>query len=310
MAEQVPEVKQNTGGRECGMMTTAAIQGGGKTYQNMHVIFKYVKDKPDTKVRGRKSLIFDSNGEYTPEEFAKNGCPNFSPKRIALKDIRQWCRDPKITECRRIDAKSLSISEKKAALEYVIANVTDCQLVLEDINTYIMKLSNMEEIVGRIVKLRHIGVDVIISFQSVRAIEPRIFQNSRWLRLHFISDNINEVKDKVPNFQLYKIAQIMINKRFEDGDKRFFVYITGFGRKIEGPTFKIPEWEEACKRYLLLNKKEVKEHSLLNDCSEEDSRARLVKQFTDMYYDNLDKPKELEKQNIKEDGSKKDMRNI
>ena len=288
----IPEpVKQNVGGRECGMMTTAAIQGGGKTYQNMHIIAKYVVDKIDTKVRGRKSLIFDSNGEYTKEEFEKNGIPNFNPKRIALKHIRQWCRDPKITECRRIDAKSLSISEKKAALEYVIGEVNDCQLVLEDINTYIMKLSNMEEIVGRIVKLRHIGVDVVMSFQSTRAIEPRIWQNSRWVRLHFISDNIDEIKDKIPNYQLFKIAQIMINKRFEDGDKRFFVYITGFGRKIEGPTFRLLEWEEACKRYLLLKKKEVKEHAMLNECSEDESRVRLVKQYTDMYYDNPDLPK-------------------
>jgi len=39
------EVKQNVGNRECGLMTALAIQGGGKTYQNMHLIANYVKDK-------------------------------------------------------------------------------------------------------------------------------------------------------------------------------------------------------------------------------------------------------------------------
>jgi len=87
MSELIPEPKKNVGSRECGMMATAAIQGGGKTYQNMHVIAKYIKDKLDIKVRGRKSLIFDSNGEYTTEEFAKNGIPGFTAKRIALKDL-------------------------------------------------------------------------------------------------------------------------------------------------------------------------------------------------------------------------------
>ncbi len=292
MEQVAVEPKKNVGGRECGMMATAAIQGGGKTYQNMHVIAKYVKDKIDTKVRGRKSLIFDSNGEYTTEEFAKNGIPNFNARTLKLSDVRAWCRDPNITECRRIDAKSLGIAEKKKALEYIIANLINCQLVLEDINTYIMKISNMEEIVGRLVKLRHLGVDVLISFQSARAVEPRIWQNSRWVRLHFISDNVDEIKDKIPNYQLFKIAQIMINRRFESGDIRFFVYITGFGRKIEG-NFKKTEWEEACKRYLLLKNKETKEHALLNACSEEESRAKLVLLYTSMYYDNDDKPKQI-----------------
>lgn len=282
------EAPNNIGSRECGMMTTAAIQGGGKTYQNMKLIVKYVKDKPELKVRARKSLIFDSNGEYTTEEFAKNGSPNFTARTLALKDVYAWCRDPKITECRRIDAKSLSIPEKKKALEYIVGKVVDCQLVTEDINTYILKVTQMEEIIGKLVSLRHYGVDVLMSFQSIRAIEPRIWQNSRWVRLHFISDNIDEAKNKVPNYQLFKTAQIMINRRYDGGDKRFFVYITGFGRKIEGD-FKKEEWEVACNRYLLLNKKIVKEDMLINECSEEESRNKLIKQYTESYYDNEDK---------------------
>ncbi len=232
----------------------------------------------------------DTNGEYTTEEFAKNGLPNFTARRLKLSDIRAWCRDPKIIECRRIDAKSLTIDEKKNALEYIIANVINCQLVLEDINNYILRVSNMEEVIGRIIKLRHIGVDVLMSFQSSRAVEPRIFSNSRWLRLHFISDNIDEIKNKVPNYTLYKIAQIIVNKRFEEGDERFFVYITGFGRRIEGPSLLLSEWQDACKKYLLLKNKEVKEHALLNECSEEDSRTRLINLYTKLHYDNPDKP--------------------
>lgn len=285
------EPKQTEGGRECGLMLTTAIQGGGKTYQNMKLIASYVKDKIATKVRGRKSLIFDSNGEYTTEEFAKNGTPNFTARTLKLSDVRAWCRDPKVgSECRRIDAKSLSIPEKKAALEYIIANIVNCQLVIEDINGYILRVSNMEEIIGRIIKLRHIGVDVITSYQSARAVEPRLWQNSRWIRLHFISENMDEIKGKLPNYALFKIAQIIINKKFEEGDKRFFVYITGFGRNIEGPTLKLADWEDACRKYLLLKKTETREHALINECSEEESRSRLVKQYTDMYYDNPDKP--------------------
>lgn len=286
--------KQTEGDRECGMMLATAIQGAGKTYQNMHLIAKYVKDKIHSKVKGRKSLIFDSNGEYTTEEFAKNGIPNFTARTLALKDVRAWCRDPKVpSECRRIDAKSLSIQQKKDALEYIIANVVNCQLVLEDINGYILRVTNMEEIVGRIIKLRHIGVDIVTSFQSARAVEPRLWQNSRWIRLHFISENMDEIKDKLTNYNLFKIAQIIINKRYEEGDIRFFLYITGFGRKIEGPELRLEEWREGCRRFFRLKKTEVKEHSLLNECSEDESRERLIDQYTRMYYDNPDKPESL-----------------
>ena len=105
--------------REAGMMVCTGIQGVGKTYQNMHVIKEYVKDKFYNKVKGRKCLIFDTNGEYTPENFSKNDIENFPIKRIALSDVEQWSRTEN-QECRRIDAKNLGIKEKKEAVEFLL----------------------------------------------------------------------------------------------------------------------------------------------------------------------------------------------
>ena len=105
--------------RESGMMVCTGIQGVGKTYQNMHIIKEYVKDKFYNKVRGRKCLILDTNGEYTEEQFTKNDIENFSPKRIALKDIADWSK-VNVAECRRIDAKNVGIKEKKEILEYLL----------------------------------------------------------------------------------------------------------------------------------------------------------------------------------------------
>jgi len=287
--------KQNTGGRECGMQTALAIQGGGKTYQNMYIIVDYVKDNIEAKVRARRCLIYDTNGEYTPEEFAKNGIPNFNARRIAVKDVRAWCRDPKTIECRRIDAKALGISEKKTVLEYLASNVIDCLLVIEDVNTYVLQMSHMEAVIGKLVSLRHYGVDVLISYQSARAAEPRIYQNSRWVRMHFIGDNVDESKSKIPNFPLYKIAQIIVTQRFEKGDIRFFVFIMGIGgRKLEG-AFTKAEWEDACDKYFLINKKEVREHALINKSSEEESRKKLVDRYTMLYYGNKDAQTQITK---------------
>ena len=226
---QQPAVKQ----REAGMLVTTGIQGVGKTYQNMHVIKEYVKDKFYNKVKGRRCLIMDTNGEFDKAQFAKNDIDNFNPRVIAVKDVEAWCRHGEI-ECRRIDAKGIKISEKKAILEYLLRVYRNGMLVIEDINTYIINVTHMEEIVGGIVNLRHRAVDVLISYQSLRPVEPRIWQNARWIRMHFQADNVDDIKGKVNNPTMFKLAQIIVNNRYHNGDKRFFLYIHNFQNKIEG----------------------------------------------------------------------------
>jgi hypothetical protein len=253
--------------REAGMMTCTGIQGVGKTYQNMHIIKDYVKDKFYNKVKGRKCLIMDTNGEYTKDQFAKNDIENFDPKRIALKDVEEWSKTD-IIECRRIDAKNVGISEKKKILEYLLKIYRNGMLVIEDINTYILSITHMEEIVGGIVNLRHRAVDVLISYQSLRPVEPRIWQNSRWIRMHYQADNVNDIKGKVNNPTMMKIAEIIVKTRYYAGDKRFFVYIHNFANKIEGK-FTKKEFMDACRKYLNSNKKYLKEYEEMNDISRE-----------------------------------------
>lgn len=270
--------------RESGMMITAGIQGVGKTYQNMHVIKDYVKDKFYNKVKGRKCLIFDTNGEYTRSQFSRNDISDFEPKRIAISDIPAWCRSEN-KECRRVDAKNLGIKEKKEAIEYIIKNYRNGMLILEDINTYILNVTFMEAIVGGLVNLRHRGVDVLVSYQSLRPVEPRMWQNARWVRMHYQADNVNDIKGKLPNPELYKIAQNIIQKRYFGGDKRFFLYIHNFNNKIEGKFTKL-EFEQACKDYLSANQKYIKEYKSVNGCSMEEALSGKVKEYVSEYYGN------------------------
>lgn len=273
--------------RPAGMMVTTGVQGVGKTYQNMYIIKSYVADKFFNKVRGRKCLIVDTNGEYTKDQFARNDIDNFNPKIIALKDIPAWSVSNNV-ECRRIDAKNLSIPEKKKLLEYVIRFFKNGLLVVEDINTYILNVTHMEEIVGGLVNLRHRGVDMLISYQSLRAVEPRMYSNSRWMRLHYQQDNVNDIKGKIANLALYKIAEIIVKTRYFSGDKRFFVYIHCFENKIEGK-FTKKEFMTACEKYLLLNKREIKEYVEINSCNREEAVKQLCKQYYLEYYGNSNK---------------------
>ena len=269
--------KKKEGTRECGMMTISGEQGVGKTYLNMHTIKDYVKDKFQTKVAGRKCLIFDTNGEYTKEQFARNDIENFDPKRIALKDIIEWCHSS-VVECRSIDAKNASIAEKKIAVEYIIKNLKNSMFVLEDINTYIINMTHMENIVSGLVNLRHKAVDVLISYQSLRAVEPRIWANSTWVRMHHQSDSVNDIKGKLNNPILFKISELIVNKRFLAGDKRFYVTIYVRSQKIEGEFTKL-EFMDGCKKFL-------KEEASGNNISMDAALKTLCKQYESQYYGN------------------------
>ena len=274
------------GQREAGMMPTSGAQGVGKTYQNMYIIKDYVRDKFASKVRGRKCLIFDTNGEYTQDQFAANDIPNFPVKRMRVRDVKAWCRS-NVVECRRIDAKNLGIKEKKQILEYILKVFRNGLLVLEDINTYLLNVTHMEEIVGKLVNLRHKACDILISYQSLRAIEPRIWANSRYMRVHYQSEDVDDIKDKVTNPELFKIAQLLINQKYYDGDHRFFVYVHLLAHKVEGK-FTKEEFEEACRKYLRLRsgKKKVKEYKDVHECSDQEAIRGQTEFFIKQYYGN------------------------
>lgn len=280
-------MKEEISYRECGMMPDIGGQGVGKTYQKMHFIKRYVTDDFKTKVMGRKCLIYDVNGEYTKEQFERNGIPNFNPRPIALKDVEAWCKS-NVVECRKIDAKSLGIKEKKKVLEYLLKACLNILLIVEDPNAYILSITHMEEIVGGLVNLRHKGVDVSPSFQSLRAVEPRIFANSRWFKLFYQSDSISDVVGKVPSPTLWSIAQLIINNRYYNGDKRLFIYIYKEEDKIEG-MFTKAEFKKACKQFLSLNKKYVKEYENINSCSTQEAIEGVCARHYQMYYGNADK---------------------
>lgn len=269
--------------REAGMMMTAGFQGVGKTYQNMHIIKNYIVGSLITKVKGKKVLIFDTNGEYTQEQFEENGISNINPKRIALEDIGKWSRIPDNNECRRIDAKALSIKEKKEAIGFIIKNFRLGLVVMEDMNTYITNVTHMEAVVSGLINLRHKACDVLVSYQRLRAVEPLVYSNSRWIRLHYQSDDVYKVFDKIPHPDMYKIAQLIIDKKYFGGDKRFFVYIYNVDRKIHGD-FTKADFQQACKEYLNQNKKEIKQYQLTYDLTSEKALESMINNYTQQYF--------------------------
>jgi hypothetical protein len=261
--------KEEKNVREAFLVIVGGGKGSGKTWLNMHVIADYVKDKIQNNVRGSNALIIDSNGEYTKEQFARNGIPNFEAKKIALKDVPKFSLS-KLSEARRIDIKNLSIKEKLQVMEYAVQNFRNGLIVLEDINNITLSVTHLEAIVSVLISARHRGLDMLVSYQSLRAVEPRIWQNANLIRLHKTIDNVSDIKGKVPNPEILKIAQLIVELKYHSGSKRFYLFVNQNESKIEG-VFSEKDFEDACLQYLNINKKMIKEYMNMHRVSQEES---------------------------------------
>ena len=269
-------------GRECTMTVAVGSQGAGKTYYSMYLIRNYCTDNIQKKVMGRKCLILDTNGEFADSQWVKNGITNFVSKTIAKKDIAAFKSKKHPVEARRIDMKHLLIEEKLDILKYAINNFTDGLLLIEDPNSYVLQLTFLEEIIGRMVSLRHRGLDVILSFQGLRAVNPVVYRNARYIRYHHQLDNAYTVKDKVANYQLIKLAQIIENNRYESGDTRFNLFIDQIKNKLEGK-FTREEFETACRQFLNVEKRELKEYQSMHKVDENTAYNELIKRLSKRY---------------------------
>jgi hypothetical protein len=96
---------------------------------------------------------------------------------------------------------------------------------------------------------------------------------------------MEDVISKINNFEMYKIAQLIVNNRYSGGDKRFFIYISISENKIIGQ-FKKEEFEGACKQYFSIYKKPLKEYEQMHGCSKEEAINGKVKECVIEYYGN------------------------
>lgn len=271
--------------REAGMSVAVGSQGVGKSWKTKFLIFDMVKGDMALGTKGSKVIVMDTNGEYTDAEFDKMGMKGFSSKKIALDDVQSWCLSP-LVECRRIDAKNLSMDKKLETLEHLIKVCRDVVLVIDDINTYVLNITHLREIVGGLVNLRHRACDVIVSYQSLRAVEPRMIANCRWVRMHYQSDDVYDVKGKLGgHLELFKITQILVNTKYFGGDKRFYAFVMKADNKAKGK-FSKKEFAEACLKYLNGNSKIVKQYQKENGMKEEEAIRSKVHHLVEMYYGN------------------------
>jgi hypothetical protein len=223
----------------------------GKTVETIRMIDEYVAGNPSKGIPPRKALIFDVNDEFSSFWFFGQ---TRSIKALAIKDIMKFSIHPSI-EVRRIrpfwdDGKKMTINDMAEVLGIILDNYRNGLLLVEDINKYLSD-AMPSDLIGSLATSRHIGLDIISHFQNIgRAGNPKLLGNLNMIRLHKTNDTVERHKNKFEEkTELLQIAEYIINKRYFEGDTRYFVYVDVENMKIRGKFSKM-EAEDGIHQYI------------------------------------------------------------
>ena len=132
------------------------------------------------------------------------------------------------------DGNRMTIREIQEALFEILRHFRGGLLLIEDINRYVSdQLPN--DLVGAICTNRHSDTDIILHYQSIGRITTKIWQNLNWLRFHKNTDSVDRHKHKFEDkFEYLKIAEILVNHKYYNGDERYYLYVDIDSEKILG----------------------------------------------------------------------------
>jgi hypothetical protein len=228
--------------REPKLVAAVGKKGVGKSFTTEKMIYKYVAGS--NVAPPRRVLIIDVNDEY------------YNIKAIRIQDVTLFSVHPLI-EVRRIrpfkdDGTKMSLDDISQTLFDVLQTFKNGLLLVEDINKYISD-TMPNDLVGAICTNRHIGVDIILHYQSIGRITSKVWQNVNIIRLHKFTDTVKRHKHKFEDkFEYLSIAEIIINKRYETGDKHFFLYVDIDEEKVYG-SFTQQEFDSAANIFIQNN---------------------------------------------------------
>lgn len=235
------------------IMLVCGETGVGKTYRNKLEIKEYLSQHLAIGKKGRKVLAFDTNDDDYPE--FRTVDPNHikSLSKIHARRIRPF--NP--------DGTPMDTAQKREVIEKIMKHYKNGMVVLDDIDHY-MAGAKGQNMIGALCTVRHKGIDVLLTHQSVAKITTSEWQNCTWLRLHHQVDDVTRYRDRIPKYNLVRIAQLIVDAHYELAStafslgnisekkyqvlKSFFVYVNMREQRILGCSR--ASYIKAVKRYI------------------------------------------------------------
>ena len=230
-------------GREPKLLVAVGKKSCGKSFSTKKMMQEYAYSNPK-----RRVLIIDVNDEYS------------DIKAIRIQDVGIFSVHPMV-EIRRIrpfldDGKKMTLDDIASTLFIILETYRNGLLLVEDINKYISD-TMPNDLVGAICTNRHIGVDIIMHYQSIGRITSKVWQNLNIIRMHKITDSVKRHKHKYEDkYEYLSIAELIINKQYENGNKHFFLYVDIDDEKVYG-AFTTAQYEEAVNSFIQMNYSQI-----------------------------------------------------
>lgn len=233
------------------LLIASGMQEIGKSYTSLKQMLyqAYIaKNK-------RSSLLFDTNGEYN--SYVIDNKAHHIPM-ISQDQLVQF-GNATTNEVKRItpfhpNGMPMSPEETERLLIKVITFYRGGSLMVEDTNR-IYGDSLPTSVSGLLCNVRHRNCDVVLHLQSCARILPKMRQNTKVIRYHYQLDSIADSRDKLAGeVEIFYIAEKLVNKQFDGGNKYFFVYIYRETKKIKG-AFSPRMFSEALQDYISENPK-------------------------------------------------------
>jgi hypothetical protein len=264
--------------REPGIEIVIGFKGVGKTYTTKEIVNSYIMNDPGTGRKGRPVIVFDVNGEY--DDYKAIDYDVLEPQELKrVFELRQVAGPGKYRiVAYKKDRSLMNPNEKYKVLIDLAKYYRGGLLILEDINTYM--LSNVKiDVIALLIGVRHLGTDLLIHYQSLRFIPPRMWANMNYLRWHKQSDGIDKYKNRLDNYELFKIGERISEKMYQT-NTRYYFWIDKMGEKLIGVDELI--FEKAALEYLAVTPGALRQREMLSKMvmpGEKSEKGNAVKAF-------------------------------
>ena len=221
--------------RETKLIVVTGRKRIGKSNETLRLLFnQYIRGQFP-----RKVLIYDPNNEYGAYKLhEKDKVTTINVKMLGHNDIVSFNKQ-KVVEIRRIVpldnfGKPLGPEEQDDLIVKMMSEFRGGCLFIEDLNT-IFGDSLPKKVSAFFTNNAHRDCDIIIQMQSIGRILPKMWQNTQVVRFHKQLDSVSQSKEKLKeDFDIFSIAELMVNYQYQIDNKRFFVYVDKEEKKIRG----------------------------------------------------------------------------